>query len=35
MLVHCATEDHKAHKSPEESHSSNFGQMWPKLNFIL
>ena len=35
MKVHCATEDHKVHKSPEEPHTINLCQVWPKLNFVL
>ena len=29
MLVHCATEDHKVHKIPEESQTINLGQAYP------
>ena len=35
MLVHCATEDHRVNKIPEEPHPINLGQVWQKLNFIL
>ena len=35
MKVHCATEDHKVHKSPEEPHTINLCKVWPKLNVIL
>ena len=34
MLVHCATEDHKVQKIPEEPHPINLGEVWTKLNFI-
>ena len=35
MIIHCATEEHKVHKIPEEPHPTNFGQVLPKLKFIL
>ena len=35
MLVHCATEDDKVHKIPEDPQPINLGQVWPKLNFVL
>ena len=35
MKVHCATEDHKINKSPEEPHTINLCQVCPKLNFVL
>ena len=34
MIIHCATEDHKVNKIPEEPHPINLGQVLPKLNFI-
>ena len=33
MIIHCATEDHKVHKIPEEPQTINLGKALPKLNF--
>ena len=35
MKVHCATENNKVHKIPEEPQPTNLGQVLPKLKFIL